>query len=194
MHVFYTPVKKCHVVSKQKNFRDHYVPADRFNSCILTLESAQSKLLLWFWYNNSTFLKVLHAFSAGLIRLMHGQMAETTKEEVDGGNEVNDPSEWDDDATKGLKNSGEQMESPVKEKSLGVLKSFRRSLKGFSPKTQKDKRSENTDDQTSNSPLRSPHSPSKCITTRHKKVLLFFFCDNGFPRSVVYEVKQKLCY
>lgn len=91
---------------------------------------------------------------------MHGQMAETTKEEVDGGNEVNDPSEWDDDATKGLKNSGEQMESPVKEKSLGVLKSFRRSLKGFSPKTQKDKRSENTDDQTSNSPLRSPHSPS----------------------------------
>lgn len=95
-----------------------------------------------------------------MIRLMHGQMAETTKEEVDGGNEVNDPSEWDDDATKGLKNSGEQMESPVKEKSLGVLKSFRRSLKGFSPKTQKDKRSENTDDQTSNSPLRSPHSPS----------------------------------
>ncbi len=120
---------------------------------------------------------------------MHGQMAETTKEEVDGGNEVNDPSEWDDDATKGLKNCGEQMESPVKEKSLGVLKSFRRSLKGFSPKTQKDKRSENTDDQTSNSPLRSPHSPSKCITTRHTKVLLFFFCDNGFPQSVVYEVK-----
>uniref|UniRef100_A0A8C1T9H9 Exocyst complex component 3-like 4 n=2 Tax=Cyprinus carpio TaxID=7962 RepID=A0A8C1T9H9_CYPCA len=91
---------------------------------------------------------------------MHGQMAETTKEEVDGGNEVNDPSEWDEDATKGLKNGGEQMESPVKEKSLGVLKSFKRSLKGFSPKTQKDKRSENTDDQSSNSPLRPTHSPS----------------------------------
>ncbi|XP_043085423.1 exocyst complex component 3-like protein 4 isoform X1 [Puntigrus tetrazona] len=87
-------------------------------------------------------------------------MAETTKEEVDGGNKVNDPPEWDEDTTKGLKNGGEQMESLVKEKSLGVLKTFRRSLKGFSPKTQKDKRSENTDDQSSNSPLRPPHSPS----------------------------------
>ncbi|XP_016123820.1 exocyst complex component 3-like protein 4 isoform X2 [Sinocyclocheilus grahami] len=94
---------------------------------------------------------------------MDGQMAETTKEEVDGGNEVNDPSEWDEDATKGLKNGGEQMESPVKEKSLGVLKSFRRSLKGFSPKTQKDKSLENTDDQSSNSPLQPPQSPNSAV-------------------------------
>ncbi|XP_043085424.1 exocyst complex component 3-like protein 4 isoform X2 [Puntigrus tetrazona] len=90
-------------------------------------------------------------------------MAETTKEEVDGGNKVNDPPEWDEDTTKGLKNGGEQMESLVKEKSLGVLKTFRRSLKGFSPKTQKDKRSENTDDQSSNSPLRPPHSPNSAV-------------------------------
>uniref|UniRef100_A0A671TDM4 Exocyst complex component 3-like protein 4 n=1 Tax=Sinocyclocheilus anshuiensis TaxID=1608454 RepID=A0A671TDM4_9TELE len=90
-------------------------------------------------------------------------MAEATKEEVDGGNEVNDPSEWVEDATKGLKNGEKQMESPVKEKSLGFRMSFRESLKAVSKKSPivfKNKRSENTDDQSSNAPLRPPHSPS----------------------------------
>lgn len=89
-------------------------------------------------------------------------MAETRKEEVDGGNEVNDPPEWGEDATKDLKNGGKQMESPVKEKSLGLMKSFRASLKAV-----KNKRSESTDSdqsQISNSPLRPPSSPSKCIS------------------------------
>lgn len=94
---------------------------------------------------------------------MHGQMAETTKEEVDAGNEVNDPSEWAEDATKGSKNGEKQMESPLKEKSLGFRMSFRESLKAVSKKSPivfKNKRSENSDDQSSNSPLRPPHSPS----------------------------------
>ncbi|XP_059422661.1 exocyst complex component 3-like protein 4 [Carassius carassius] len=96
---------------------------------------------------------------------MDGQMADTTKEEVDGVKEVNDKSEWDVDATEGLKNGGEPMESLVKDKSRGVLKSFRRSLKVLSPKTQKDKRSENTDDQSSNSSLQPPHSPNSADET-----------------------------
>ncbi|KTF93849.1 hypothetical protein cypCar_00032092 [Cyprinus carpio] len=94
---------------------------------------------------------------------MHGQMAETTKEEVDAGNEVNDPSEWVEDATKGSKNGEEQMDSPVKEKSPGFRMSFRESLKAVSKKSPivfKSKKSENTDDQSSNSPLRPPQSPS----------------------------------
>lgn len=94
-------------------------------------------------------------------------MAETRKEEVDGGNEVNDPPEWGEDATKDLKNGGKQMESPVKEKSLGFMKTFRASLKAVSPMALKNKRSESTDSdqsQISNSPLRPPSSPSKCIS------------------------------
>lgn len=92
-------------------------------------------------------------------------MAETGKEEVDGGNEVNDPPEWGEDATKDLKNAGKQMESPVKEKSLRLMKSFRASLKAVSPMTLKNKRSESTDsEQISNSPLRPQSSPSKCIS------------------------------
>ncbi|XP_048060344.1 exocyst complex component 3-like protein 4 [Megalobrama amblycephala] len=90
-------------------------------------------------------------------------MAETRKEEVDGGNEVNDPPEWGEDATKDLKNGGKQMESPVKEKSIGLMKSFRASLKAVSPMSSKNKRSESTDSdqsQISNSTLRSPSSPS----------------------------------
>ncbi|XP_026080181.1 exocyst complex component 3-like protein 4 [Carassius auratus] len=96
---------------------------------------------------------------------MDGQMADTTKEEVDGVNEVDDTSEFDVDATKGLKNGGEPMESLVKEKSLGVFKTFRRSLILLGPKTQKDKRSENTDDQSSNSPLQPPHSQNSADET-----------------------------
>lgn len=96
---------------------------------------------------------------------MHGKMAETRKEEVDGGNEVNDPPEWGEDATKDLKNGGKLMESPVKEKSLGLMKSFRASLKAVSPMSSKNKRSESSDsDQISNSTLRPPPSPSKCIS------------------------------
>ncbi|XP_067278602.1 exocyst complex component 3-like protein 4 [Pseudorasbora parva] len=90
-------------------------------------------------------------------------MAETGKEEVGGGNEVNDPPEWGEDATKGFKNGGKQMESPVKEKNLGLMKTFRASLKAVSPMTLKNKRSENTDSdqsQASNSPLRPQSSPS----------------------------------
>ncbi|KAL0177555.1 hypothetical protein M9458_026449, partial [Cirrhinus mrigala] len=37
-------------------------------------------------------------------------MAEVAKEEVDGENEVNDPPERDEDATKGLNNGEKQME------------------------------------------------------------------------------------
>lgn len=90
-------------------------------------------------------------------------MAETGKEEVGGVNEVNDPPEWGEDATKSLKNGGKQMESPVKEKNLGIMKTFRASLKAVSPMTLKNKRSENTDSdqsQASNSPLRPQSSPS----------------------------------
>ncbi|KAK7148916.1 hypothetical protein R3I93_013057 [Phoxinus phoxinus] len=89
-------------------------------------------------------------------------MAETGKEEVDGGNEVNDPPEWGEDATKGMKNGGKQT-SPVKEKSPGLIKTLRASFKAASPMTLKNKRSENTDSdqsQISNSPLRPPPSPS----------------------------------
>ncbi|XP_077053153.1 exocyst complex component 3-like protein 4 [Siphateles boraxobius] len=84
-------------------------------------------------------------------------MAETGKEVVDGGYE------WGEDATKGMKNDGKQMESPAKEKSLGLMKTLRESFKGVSPMTLKNKRSENTDsDQShiSNSPLQPPSSPS----------------------------------
>ncbi|KAK2896476.1 hypothetical protein Q8A67_010964 [Cirrhinus molitorella] len=91
------------------------------------------------------------------------QMAEVTKEEVDGENEVNDPPEWAEDATKGLNNGENQMESPVKEKSIGLRKSLRESWKTISKKSPmalKSKKSENTDDQSSNSPLRPMHSPS----------------------------------
>ncbi|ROK15755.1 Exocyst complex component 3-like protein 4 [Anabarilius grahami] len=90
-------------------------------------------------------------------------MAETRKEEVDGGNEVNDPPEWGEDATKDLKNGGKPMESPVKEKNLGLMKSFRASLKAVSPMSSKNKRSESTDSdqsQISNSTLRPTSSPS----------------------------------
>lgn len=96
-------------------------------------------------------------------------MAEVTKEEVDGENEVNDPPEWAEDATKGLNNGEKQMESAIKEKSLGLRKSIRGSLKAISkksPMSPKNKKSENKDNQSSNSPLRPLHSPSKCVTTR----------------------------
>ncbi|KAG1950583.1 exocyst complex component 3-like protein [Pimephales promelas] len=98
-----------------------------------------------------------------LIRLTHGKMSETGKEEVDG---VNDPPGWGEDATKGIKNGGKQMESPVKEKNPGLMKTFRNSLKVLSPLTLKNKMSENTDSdqsQISNSPSRPPSSPNSAV-------------------------------
>ncbi|RXN24792.1 exocyst complex component 3 4 isoform X1 [Labeo rohita] len=93
-------------------------------------------------------------------------MAEVTKEEVDGENEVNDPPEWAEDATKGLNNGEKQMESAIKEKSLGLRKSIRGSLKAISKKSPlslKNKQSENKDDHSSNSPLRPLRSPNSAV-------------------------------
>ncbi|XP_051506633.1 exocyst complex component 3-like protein 4 isoform X1 [Myxocyprinus asiaticus] len=113
------------------------------------------------------FVPVLTQFT-GWIRLMHGKMAESEKAETDGGNEVNDPPAWEKDAlqTKCLKNGGRQLDSPVKEEMVGLMKSFRASLKLVSeksPLTSKNKRSVRTSNdqkQPSNSPLQPPPSPS----------------------------------
>jgi len=135
--------------------------------------STLSNLALFFGTIFQHFFKVLDIFSSSLIRLTHGKMSETGKEEVDG---VNDPPEWGEDATKGMKNGGKQMESPVKEKNPGLMKTFRNSLKVLSPLTLKNKMSENTDSdqsQISNSPSRPPSSPSKCIHNVIKKCCCF---------------------
>lgn len=90
---------------------------------------------------------------------MHGKMAESGRDETDGDNEVNDPSALEVDAlqTKCLKNGEKQTESPVKEK---FMKSLRASLRVVSPLTSKNKRTEDTNND-SDSPLRPPKSPSK---------------------------------
>ncbi|XP_056616708.1 exocyst complex component 3-like protein 4 [Triplophysa dalaica] len=93
---------------------------------------------------------------------MHGKMAESGLDEADGDNEVNDPSTLDADAhqTKFLKNGEKQTESPVKEK---LIKSIRASFRMVNPLTSKNKRPEDTNDdssQTLDSQLRLPKSPS----------------------------------
>lgn len=125
---------------------------------------------------------------------MHGKMAESGLDEADGDNEVNDPSTLDADAlqTKFLKNGEKQTESPVKEK---LIKSIRASFRMVNPLTSKNKRPEDTNNdssQTMDSQLRLPKSPSKCfVNLKYSNVL---YCI--VPWSVE-EVKQKLtvlCY
>lgn len=155
--------------------------------------STLSNLVFFFGTIFQHFFKVLDIFSSRLIRLTHGKMAETGKEEVDGGNEVNDPPEWGEDATKGMKNDGKQMESPVKEKSLRLMKTFRASFKAVSPMTLKNKRSENTDSdqsQISNSPLQPPSSPSKCIHNVMKKCCCFLVTMSSQGQS--YKRKSRI--
>lgn len=97
-----------------------------------------------------------------MIQLTFANMAETVKEEVDEANEVNDLPEWHEDAKESLKNGGEHMESPVKQKSTGLMKSFRASLKKVaSPmKIKKPENTNNGQSQISNAQLQPLHSPS----------------------------------
>lgn len=103
-------------------------------------------------------------------------MAETAKEEVDEETEVNDLPEWDEDAKESLKNDGEHMESPVKQKGTGLMKSFRTSFKKVaSPmKNKKPEYANNGQSQSLNPQLQPLHSPSKCLQVEN--ILVFEVC------------------